>query len=177
MLINTSNELRNEFRRSRGQSSFSEPEDKPQKRSGGKKKPYDRFKDKYNDLENTIDTFNAVDLLYYFREVAGEEGFRYVITNYPKDTAIFKRVLENYEPCEVCGMIDFLYRSDQDYLEKNRVSPNLLVTSWVNTIYADTQLWIDDKYTPRKSKKSNTKHKREWTESTEDNDTRVGGWE
>ena len=108
--------------------------------------PYDSFKYKYNHLEEFIDNFGTRDFVYYFREVSEECGFRYTVSNIKKDMAIFKRLRENYDPREICGMIEFLFRSEQDYLDKDRLSPNLLASQWVNTIYADTQLWLDDKY-------------------------------
>ena len=99
---------------------------------------------------------------------------KYVVSNIKKDMAIFKRLQENYSSREICGMIEFLFRSEQDYLDKNRLSPNVLASSWVNTIYADTQLWLDDKYSPNSAKKS--KKQREWSESRNE-DVEIGGWD
>ena len=75
-----------------------------------------------------------------------------------------KRLKSNYDNREICGMIEFLYESDQDYLDKDRLSPNLLASQWVNTIYADMQLRIDDKYIPRsvQARKKNNIKQREW---------------
>ena len=75
-----------------------------------------------------------------------------------------KRLKTNYSNREICVMIEFLYESDQDYLEKDRLSPNLLASQWVNTIYADMQLWVKDKYVPRsvQAKKKNNVRQREW---------------
>lgn len=75
-----------------------------------------------------------------------------------------KRVKSNYSNREICGMIEFLYESDQDYLDKERLTPNLLGSSWVNTIYVDMKLWVEDKYIPRstKTKKQSSKKLKEW---------------
>ena len=135
---------------------------------------YQAFLNKYNNIEETIDTFGTRDLVYYFREVSMECEHKYVVSNIKKDMAIFKRLQENYSSREICGMIEFLFRSEQDYLDKNRLSPNVLASSWVNTIYADTQLWLDDKYSPNSAKKS--KKQREWSESRNE-DVEIGGWE
>ena len=135
---------------------------------------YQAFLNKYNNIEETIDTFGTRDLVYYFREVSMECEHKYVVSNIKKDMAIFKRLQENYSSREICGMIEFLFRSEQDYLDKNRLSPNVLASSWVNTIYADTQLWLDDKYSPNSAKKS--KKQREWSESRNE-DVEIGGWD
>ena len=135
---------------------------------------YQSFLNKYNNIEETIDTFGTRDLVYYFREVSMECEHKYVVSNIKKDMAIFKRLQENYSSREICGMIEFLFRSEQDYLDKNRLSPNVLASSWVNTIYADTQLWLDDKYFPNSAKKS--KKQREWSESRNE-DVEIGGWD
>lgn len=145
---------------------------KPQRNRGSS--PYDSFKYKYEHLEEFIDNFGTRDFVYYFREVSEECGYKYTISNIKKDMAIFKRLRENYDNREICGMIEFLFRSEQDYLNKDRLSPNLLASQWVNTIYADTQLWLDDKYSPNSTKKK--QKQREWSESKND-DVKIGGWD
>ena len=119
------------------------------------------------------------ELLYYFREKAQESGYKYVIANIKKDMAVMKRARENYENRDICAMIEFLYTSDQDYLDKETLSPNLLTSAWVNTIYYDTQKWLDDEYVP-KSKKTKHNSKREWqgkTPRSEESVTKIGEWD
>lgn len=125
---------------------------------------YDMFLKRYAKLEETIDKLGTRDLVYYFREIASEHGHKYVISNIKKDMAIMKRLKNNYDNREICGMIEFLYESDQDYLDKDRLSPNILASSWVNTVYADMKLWVDDKYIPRsvQTKKKKNVSQREW---------------
>lgn len=123
------------FRESRGQTA--EPpkkQDYPSRQRKNTLSYYDMFLKKYTDLENTIDDLGTRDLVYYFREIAEESGYKYVIANMKKDMAIMKRLKENYSVREICGMIEFLYTSEQDYLDKDRLSPNLLASQWVNTI-------------------------------------------
>ena len=86
-----------------------------------------------------------------------------------------KRLRTNYSNREICGMIEFLYESDQDYLEKDRLSPNLLASQWVNTIYADMQLWVEDKYVPKKAKKAKKHH--EWSQPVKETNSKIGDWE
>ena len=134
------------------------------KRKASASTPYEIFIRKYTALEETIDEWGTRDLVYYFREVAQEQGYKYVISNIKKDMAIMKRLRSNYSNREICGMIEFLYESDQDYLEKDRLSPNILASSWVNTVYADMKLWVDNKYIPRsvQTKKKKNIKQREW---------------
>lgn len=145
----------------------------PKNQRGNSNSPYNAFLDKIRNLEETIDTFGTRDLVYYFREIAERNGHKYVVSNIKKDMAIFKRLQESYEKREICGMIEFLYESDQDYIDKDRISPNLLASSWVNTIYADMNLWVDDKYTPSSKKLKPKAEKGEWKTTTEKG-TKIG---
>lgn len=180
MLSKNTKSLIAEFRSSRGQSE--EPSKQvyspPTRQRKTSNSPYDLFIKKYNDLENQIDKLGTRDLVYYFREIAEECGFKYTISNIKKDMAIMKRLKSNYENREICGMIEFLYESDQDYLDKSRLSPNLLASSWVNTIYADMQLWVEDRYVPRSAQTKNKKgiKHREWDrdEAQTQNDVNIG---
>lgn len=154
-----------EFRKSRGQIEEKPINEVPtKKRTTNSASFYDNFLKKYNDLENSIDNLGTRDLVYYFREVAEEQGYKYVVSNIKKDMAIMKRLKANYENREICGMIEFLYESDQNYLDKNRLSPNILASQWVNTIYADMKLWVEDLYVPkdRQAKKKKSISNREW---------------
>lgn len=136
---------------------------------------YANFKRKYADLENTIDNLGTLDLVYFFRETAEENGYRYYISNIKKDTAIMKRLKSNFSNREICGMITFLYESEQDYLDKRRLTPNVLNSNWVNTILPDYELWLDDKYVPvsKQSGKVNTSH--EWSTEKKEKSS-IGEW-
>lgn len=157
-----------EFRSSRGQVEEPPKKEAPRKKKSGAKSQYEIFLGKYNDLENNIDNFSVRDLVFYFREVAREHGYKYSISNMTKEMACMKR-LEEFDNREVCAMIEFLYDSDQDYLPKDRLSPSLLSSRWVNTIYADMKLWVEDKYVPNSKKSDKPKHvsKGEWNPNTD----------
>lgn len=174
MIRNVSDEI-SAFRKSRGQSTEPSKQTSPPSRNRLGLSPYDSFLKKYANLEECIDSFGTRDLVYYFREIAEESGYSYVVANIKKDMAIMKRLKENFNVREICGMIEFLYTSEQDYLEKDRLSINLLASQWINTIYADMKLWVDDKYVPRKSRKALKTH--EWDKSvagTDNNSTKIG---
>ena len=168
-----------EFRLSRGQTEQppKHTPKPPSRQRNTSSTPYDIFIRKYNNLEDRIDDLGTRDLVYYFREIAQENGFKYVISNIKKDMAIMKRLRTNYSNREICGMIEFLYESDQDYLEKDRLSPNLLASSWVNTIFADMQLWVEDKYIPRsvQNKKKKNVSKGEWDKERGSKTSSIGG--
>ena len=180
MVIKNARSIISEFRMSRGQ--ITEPPKPtpapPTRQRKTSCTPYELFLRKYNDLENQIDNLGTRDLAYYFREIAEEKGYKYTISNIKKDMAIMKRLRANYTNREICGMIEFLYESDQDYLDKSRLSPNLLASSWINTIYADMKLWVDDKYIPRgvQAKKKKNIKQREWDkdEAQTKNDVSIG---
>ena len=166
-----------EFRSSRGQVTEKPKQlPTPPTRKNSNSSPYNSFLKKYSNLEDSIDKLGTRDLVYYFREISEECGYKYVISNIKKDMAIMKRLKENYSNSEICGMIEFLYESEQDYLEKDRLSPNLLASQWINTIYADMKLWVDDKYVPKKySKTKSNIENREWDNEVIDNKgTKIG---
>lgn len=149
-------------------------EKKPKRKTNNSSSQYDIFLKKYENLEKYIDDFSNRDLVYYFKKVAEDSGYKYTISNIQKDMHIFKVLRQNYDVREICGMIEFLYLSEQDYLDKDRLSPNILASRWVNTVYADFKLWLDDAYVP-KSKKTHTskKPKGEWN-SDNDSSTTIG---
>lgn len=136
---------------------------------------YSDFLRRYYDLDNYITSFDASDLAYFFREKAKEQGIKYVIANMKRDRGIFKRLLVNYKPEEICLMIEFIFCSNQNYLDVSITQPTVLVSAWCNTLYHDAMLWLDDKYVPSTEVKSTTVS-REWGEVTE-NSSSIGSWD
>ena len=167
MVIKKSSSLINDFRKSRGQVTETVRKETP--KNTNKKGFYDYFLVKYNNLEKYIDTFNCKDIVYFFKETAKESGYNYFIANMSKDTGIVKKLKTGYSNRDICGMIEFLFLSEQDYLDKKRLGIGILTSRWINTIYADMLLWVDDKYKPRGKKHI----KGEWTK-TENEDISIG---
>ena len=132
---------------------------------------YQKFLKKYYSLEESFDRLNSLDFVYFFREIANENGYKYKIANMKKDAHIFKVLSETYTSKEVCGMIVFLYESEQNYLDKERLSPNVLASGWINTIYADFKLWVDDKYKPKNKKGEKI---REWNATDDEKSVEIG---
>lgn len=182
MVPNVDQDLIAEIRRSRGQSTQpsvkEEPKDKKKNSTNKQSDAYEVFLRKYHNLDQKIiEGLNTRDILYYFREVAKEEGYKYVISNFQKDMAIIKRMRSNYSIHEVLAIIEFVFRSDQDYLDKSTLSPGIISSSWCNTLHTDSQLWLDDKYIPKSKKKKKLKlSKHEWTESIDVEESGVGEW-
>ena len=180
--IRSSSHLSLQFREMLGQE---EVEYKPPKKQ--KKQIQDRnitsdkyrlFLSKYWDLENNIEKFTPLDLVYFFREKANENGVKYVIANMKRDIGILKRVLKSYTKQEICLMIEFLFCSNQDYLDIYSLQPTILASSWCNTIYRDSMLWLEDKYVPKKVINSRDKQilNREWKKESEDTSIKIGEW-
>ena len=177
MVVKKSSDIINDFRKSRGQSTERTLNNKGVSKNTGKnsnKNTYDYFLMKYNNLEKFIDTFGVRDLIFFFKETAKEGGYNYFISNIQKDMGIMKKLKTGYSNREICGMIEFLFLSEQNYLDKKRLSVGILVSSWVNTIYADTMLWVEDNYKPNKKNKKQLKG--EWNNHSEDDTSLIGGF-
>jgi len=137
---------------------------------------YASFLEKYSNLEVHIDEFTTSDLMYFFREKAREFGFKYVISNMKRDMGIFKKLQENYSIVEICLMVEFIFASNQNYLDKSITQPTVLASKYCNTLYHDAMLWVDDKYVPD-SRFDYKKVEREWAGDTTKTVAKVGEWE
>jgi len=137
---------------------------------------YERFRIKLMDKD--YESFNSVDLVFYFREVASEAGYRYSISDYKIEARCMKNLLENYSRTEICGMIDFVFNSEQEYMDRRRFSPSLLVSRWRNSIFPDSQDWLEGKYNAKpKTKRQLQLEKREWTPTGKPRSAAIGEWE
>lgn len=120
------------------------------------------------------DEITLQDLRYFFIDTANEAGIKYVTPNIPAEYKVYKMLLERgYTQKEIMVMIEFIFLSDQDYLEKGRTTPRVLLSNWCNTIYYDSQKWLNGEYHPRK-KKAEKKIKWETPEKTE---VKIGEWD
>lgn len=135
----------------------------PVKRLQPKKNQAELYEDKIK--ENRIGDLNAPDLVRYFKNCADRKGIRY-IANWGKDASIMKKLLENeLTQLDIIGMIDFLFFSKQTYLDKKDLGIGILASGWVNKVYQDSLLWLDDRYTEKDKKvKSERKRQSNWDE-------------
>lgn len=151
--------------------------DKPvnkSRKSKPKKDPYEKFKEKLNDLQNTIDTFNSPELWYYFIEVANRNGINYVSSNKARDLGALKILLNKYPARDICLMIEFLFESGQKYLELETITPSLIGSAWLNTIHSDSIKWVMGDFNPNKKV---PKASREWGKSVDEDNIDIGGWD
>lgn len=139
---------------------------------------YQTFLDKYDDLERFIDGFVPHDFVYYFREKSKECGYKYHISNMKRDCGIYKKLLKDYSTRELALMIEFIFCSEQDYIDKASVQPTIMASAYVNTIYRDALLWAKDEYVPGARKKAPVKLRaqREWRNKPKEERSKIGEW-
>ena len=186
-------ELKADRRQSTSSSSVSneklrqKPSGKPPKKQYNSNTQYNNFLKKNENFEENVDKFNSVDLVFYFREQAEKAGYKFFIGSMAKEASCMKRLMNQFPNAEICAMIEFLYFSEQDYLDKDRLTIGLLSSRWISTIHADMLLWVDDKYSPKsasKRQKSKKPLRGEWTGEKSENETSskhrksvIGEWE
>jgi hypothetical protein len=122
--------------------------------------------------EDNIDIFKTCDLVYYFKDKSNEAGSKYVIANFKRDMAVFKKAQERYSVRDILLMIEFLFDSEQDYIAKKTAQPTILVSNWANTLLPDAELWLEGKFVPRKQQKHSN---REWTGDTSKEEVIIDG--
>ena len=137
---------------------------------------YASFLKKYEDIENTVDSFTTHDLMYFFREKAREVDVKYVIANMKRDLGIFKKLQADYETREICLMIEFIFCSNQNYLDREITQPTVLSSTWCNTIYRDSISWANDEYDPN-MRPVKQKVVREWSGNASTDKAKVGEWD
>lgn len=125
--------------------------------------------------EELFDEFNEKDWFQYFVLKAEEQGVKYLVRNYAKDYTIIKSLQSELEWHEIKLMIDFVWESNQDIVEKQTMGVWILSKGWINSIYQNSLLWKDGKYKPKSAPSRN----REWvaeasTKSTSNSGLRYG---
>ena len=108
--------------------------------------------------EGEFNAFDHKDWFNYFCYKASEHGVKYITRNYAKEYAIIKSIMGEMSYTELKDMIDFVFDSPQDIVEKQTVGLWILSKGWINTIYQNTLLWKQGKYKPKTPQKRN----REW---------------
>lgn len=120
--------------------------------------------------EEAFHEFDYKDWYQYFVWRASENGVKYLTRNYAKEYAIIKSILNELSWTDVKNMMDFIFESDQDIADKRTAGLWLLSKGWINTIYQNTQLWMDGDYKPKTAPKRN----REWVAEASRKDTGTG---
>lgn len=139
--------------------------------------PYQIYKTR---LENGMfDKFSSRDMLFFFVDVAKENGVDYKVLNYAKEQRQFNLLKERgYSTEDILAMIEFLFTSGQTYLDLHKIHPGILLTGWIRTIESDTKLWLDDRFVPNKKNYSSNKPKvvREFTGDTSKETVKIDDW-
>lgn len=134
---------------------------------------YDKYQLKLQ--KGKLDKFSSRDIIYFMQDCAKNQKVKCVITNYQvsmHQINLLKK--KGYDNEDILAMIEFLYTSGQPYIDLNRISPSLLISTWGTTIYADTQLWLKDEYDPNNKNKRKSVKEREWQgEKTEKDDASI----
>lgn len=171
----TLKELSTAFNRSRGVIADSATVKKEPAKKERKNSPEDVYLDKCS--RGDINSFNSLDFTYYFRDSALRNEVRYVITNVQKDRHTFKLLLERgFTKEEIVGMIEFVFDSPQNYLDKQLLHPGILLTKWSSSIVQDSKLWLSDEYVPTKTQKSGTVS--DFTKNKKkSNEASIGEWD
>lgn len=135
---------------------------------------YDKYLHKLHKGE--LSKFSTRDLMFYFRDIANENGVKYIIANPKVEMRNFKLALDRgYTTENILAMIEFLFTSGQKYLDIRTLHPGILLTNWCNTIYRDTELWLNDEYNPNRT--NSHKPNREWVDNNTEKKSSVGEWE
>lgn len=133
---------------------------------------YDKYQ--YKLESGNIEKFNSRDILYFFKDLANDNGNKYMIPSFQVEMAKIRNIMnKGYSPTDMVAMIEFLFTSGQTYLETKTLAPGILATGWCNKIYQDTQDWLNDEFDPNPTKKVNKKSKdnlvrREWNDDEGD---------
>jgi hypothetical protein len=114
--------------------------------------------------EELFTEFDHKDWLDYFKHKYREMGSRYFVGDYVKEYSVFKSLMKELHWDAIKLMIDFLFDSDQDIVDKRTLSVYHLSKGWINTIYQNSLLWKDGDYRPRSAKNNPPKRNREWQE-------------
>lgn len=108
--------------------------------------------------DELFNEFNEKDWFQYFVMKAEEHGIKYLVRNYAKDYTIIKSILNELSWDELKTMIDFVWDSNQDIVDKRTVGIWVLSKGWINTIYQNSVLWKEGQYKPKSAPSRN----REW---------------
>lgn len=122
--------------------------------------------------EHRYEDFTSRDILFFFKDYTKKEGIPFY-SNLQQDIkymANIKQAMNTYSKQELLGIIQFIFISDQDYLDKRKVSPSILCSTWMNTLYADASDFANGEYVPKSQKKKlylnkkvdKFKEEREW---------------
>lgn len=128
---------------------------------------YDKYKAK------EVHQYNSRDILYYYKDLAKSKGVKFV-SNVSLDNRFMrniKQALKTYTVFEIIGMYDFIFNSGQTYLDIRKSNPDIIITAFGNTIFADYESYKKGQYVDKSNKKFD---KREYQGDKEESS--LGQW-
>jgi hypothetical protein len=120
--------------------------------------------------EEAFHEFDHKDWFQYFVYKAQSKGIRYITRNYAKEYAIIKSILNELSWVDLKNMIDFVFDSNQDIVDKRTVGLWILSKGWINSIFQSTNLWLAGEYKPKNA----PTHNREWVAEASRKDSGTG---
>lgn len=184
------NEFEEEIRKVRHQTlttknhklkTLKESTNKREKAKRKREKARDILVIKLDNYEEEIPNFTTDDIIHYFAYLYEETNKRPYYISWARDRTHVVRLREAFDNLSICLMIEFLFNSDQTYLNKRDVAIGVLSSGWSNTVLADSELWVNDEYDDSKrfnrNKKKTVKRENDWvTNESSSPTTKIGEW-
>lgn len=140
----------------------------PKTRIPPKSKPFSEGNNKFQTKlsEGLFNSFDKKDWVHYFIYKASTQGIVYKVGHHAREQAIMQSLAKDFTATDVKDMIDFIFDSTQDVVDKRTVGIWVLSKGWINTIYQNALLWKSGTYVSKKDSKGNKWAKpvrnREW---------------
>lgn len=134
---------------------------------------------KLDDYENEVPNFTNDDLIQYFMYLYETTNNKNYFVSWAKDRTVMTRLKEVFDTLDVCLMMEFLFNSDQTYLDKRSIGIGVIGSGWANKIHTDSILWSEDNYDDSSRYKNKKSDERESSWNTNDNSTsnvEIGEW-
>ena len=120
--------------------------------------------DKFNSSkEHGIQDYNERDWVKYFSIKRSEAGVIYLSRMH--DVAIMKKLMKTVNAADIKLMIDFIFDSNQNIVEKKTASISLLSSSWYDTMYSNAKMWNAGTYKPKVVKAAGKKIGRDFVDT------------
>ena len=128
---------------------------------------YAKYVEKLN--EERIEELTSRDILFFFKDTLKDKGIQFY-SNMQQDIkymACIKQAKQTYDNYALLGIIQFIFNSEQDYLDIRKVSPTILNSTWMNTLYADACDFAEGNYVPKSQKVTESKNVKQFKKQRE----------
>lgn len=117
-------------------------------------------------LENELfSEFDKTDWIFYFQMLYKEtNGIGYYINQqgWIKEKSIYNKLMKDYTPRDIKNLIDFIFYSNQDIMDKKQAGSYLFSKGWIQSVYQTSKLWENGMYESKAEQISGKKRQREW---------------